>query len=70
MVTTLQGDSSYTSNLTSGFNVATSGAATSTGTFVWSGNSTTTSSIHDIDWSNGYSLPGLSSSGLIQTRSN
>ena len=70
VVTTLQGDSSYTSNLTSGFNVATSGAATSTGTFVWSGNSTTTSSIHDIDWSNGYSLPGLSSSGLIQTRSN
>ncbi|MFZ2522151.1 MAG: peptidoglycan-binding protein [Minisyncoccia bacterium] len=70
VVATLLGDSSYTSNLTSGFNVATSGAATSTGNFVWSGNATSTSGVHDIDWSNGYVLPGLSSSGLIQTRSN
>lgn len=70
VVATLQGDSAYTSNLTTGFNVATSGAATSTGNFVWSGNATSTSGIHDIDWSNGFGLPGLSASGLIQTRSN
>jgi hypothetical protein len=70
VVATLLGDSAYTSNLTSGFNVATSGAATSTGNFIWSGNATSTSGVHDIDWSNGFVLPGLSSSGLIQTRSN
>ncbi|MFZ2522650.1 MAG: hypothetical protein WAX44_03980 [Minisyncoccia bacterium] len=69
VVATLLGDSSYTSNLTTGFNVATSGAATSTGNFVWSGNATSTSGVHDIDWSNGYVLPGLPSAGFIKTRS-
>ncbi len=70
VVATLQGDSAYQTNLTSGYNVSTSSAATSTSNFVWSGNATSTASFYDVDWSNGYGLPGLSSSGLIQTRSN
>jgi len=72
VVATLVGDSAYLTNLTSGFQVATSTAASSTSNFVWAGNSTTTSTIGagDVDFSNGFSLPGLPSSGLIQTRSN
>jgi hypothetical protein len=70
VVATLLGDSAYQTNLTSGYNVSTSSAATSTSNFVWSGNATSTSGIYDADWSNGYGLPGLSASGLIQTRSN
>ncbi len=70
VVATLLGDSAYQTNLTSGYNVSTSSAATSTSNFVWSGNATSTSGLYDVDWSNGYGLPGLSASGLIQTRSN
>lgn len=73
IVTKLKGDSAYTTGLTSGFNVATSAGATSTSAdqFTWAGNSTTTADfVNAVDWSNGYSLPGLPSSGLIQTRSN
>ncbi|MBA3733136.1 peptidoglycan-binding protein [Patescibacteria group bacterium] len=70
VVTTLLGDSAYLTNLTAGYNVATSSAATSTSNFVWSGNATSTAGLFDVDWSNGYGLPGLSASGLIQTRSN
>ena len=69
-VTTLLGDSAYPTNLTTGFNVATSSALTSGNNFVWSGNATSTSATADIDFSNGASLPGFPSSGLIQTRSN
>lgn len=70
VVTTLSGDSAYLTNLTSGYNVATSSAATSTSNFVWAGNATSTSGLFDVDWSNGYGLAGFSASGLIQTRSN
>jgi hypothetical protein len=70
VVATLLGDSAYQTNLTPGYNVSTSSAATSTSNFVWSGNATSTSGLFDADWSNGYGLPGLSASGLIQTRSN
>ncbi len=70
VVATLLGDSAYQTNLTNGYNVSTSSAATSTSNFVWSGNATSTSGLFDVDWSNGYGLPGLSASGLIQTRSN
>ena len=70
VVTTLLGDSAYMTNLTPNYFVATSSAATSTSNFVWSGNATSTSGLFDVDWSNGYGIPGLSSSGLIQTRSN
>ena len=74
IVTTLLGDAAYPTNITLGYNVSTSTAATSTNegnfNFVWSGNSTTTSSHLDTDWSNGFGLPGLPSGGLNQTRSN
>jgi len=74
IVTTLSGDSSALTGLTSGYNV---GTTTSTGevgataaNFVWSGNSSTTAARADVDWSNGFNIPGLPSGGLIQTRSN
>lgn len=71
VVTKLLGDSAYpTAVLTSGYNVATSSALTAGSNFIWSGNSTTTSASGMIDWSNGFSISGLPSSGLIQTRSN
>lgn len=70
VVTTVKGDSAYPTNLTSGYNVATSSALTSAQNFVWSANATTTSTTSHVDWSNGYGLPGFSASGLIQTRSN
>ena len=70
VVTTVLGDSAYPTQLTSGYNVATSSALTTAHNFVWSGNATSTSATADVDWSNGYGLPGFSASGLIQTRSN
>lgn len=74
VVTTLLSDSAFPTNLTLGYNVSTSTAATSSSAgnfnFVWSGNSTTTASYYSNDWSNGFGLPGLPSSGLIMTRSN
>ena len=60
-VTTLVGDASY---------VALTAAGSASGNFIWSGNATTTSTYFHADWSNGASLPGFPSSGLIQTRSN
>ncbi len=69
VVTTLLGDTAYPTNLTPGYNVATSSALT-TSNFVWSGNATSTSGTSDVDFSNGYGLPGLPSGGLFQTRSN
>lgn len=70
VVTTLIGDSAYPTQITSGYNVATSSVITTNHNFVWSGNATSTSATADVDWSNGYGLPGFSASGLIQTRSN
>ncbi len=70
VVTTVIGDSAYPTTNTTGFNVATSSSLTAGNNFVWSGNATSTSATADIDWSNGYGLPGFSASGLIQTRSN
>jgi hypothetical protein len=58
--TTLVGDTSGTNT-----------GATSTLTaskFIWSPNSTSTSSYDDNDFRNGYGVPGLPSSGLTQTR--
>ena len=68
VVTSLLGDSAYPTNLTPGYNVATSSALT--GNFIWSGNATSTSGSSDVDFSNGYGLPGLPAGGLFQTRSN
>ncbi len=74
IVTTLIGDAAYPTPLTSGYGVSTSTAATSSTVgnynFVWSGQSTTSSSYYDVDWSNGFGLPGFPSGGLIQSRSN
>lgn len=80
VVTTLLGDAAYPANNNPidtgpGFAVATSGAMTATGettgaNFIWSGNATSTSVTGDVDWSNGYGLPGLGSNGLIQARAN
>ncbi len=36
--------------------------------FIWSPNSTTTSQFGDVDWTNGYGIPGLPSGGLVFTR--
>lgn len=38
--------------------------------FIWSPNSTTTPGVGDVDWTNGYSIPGLPSSGISQSRTN
>ncbi|MDO8552954.1 MAG: peptidoglycan-binding domain-containing protein [bacterium] len=59
ITTTLLGDSSYSTL-----------AATSsvTANFVWSPNATTTSNATHADWTSGYSVIGLPSGGLIQTR--
>lgn len=63
VVTTLTGDAaSYT--------ISQAAAATTTQSFVWTGNSTTTSTFFHADWANGYGIEGLPASGLIQTRSN
>jgi hypothetical protein len=67
--TTLSGDSAYPTVLTSGNQVATSSALTASN-FIWAGNSTSTSASADVDWSNGYSIPGLPSAGLNQNRTN
>ena len=50
--------------------MATSSALTTANNIVWSPNATTTSLTTHVDWTNGYGVPGLPSSGLIQTRSN
>lgn len=64
VVTTLNGDSAAQA-------ITQAVTATTTHSFVWSGNSTSTSNLTgDADWTNGYSIEGLPSSGLIQTRSN
>ena len=79
VVATLLGDSSYSSvaagtptGSTAGYfvNSATALVGTSTNSFIWSGNATSTAGVSDVDWSNGFGLPGFSSSGMIQTRSN
>ena len=70
VVAKLLGDASYPTGLATNFNVGSSTLIVGTNNFVWSGNSTSTSNINDVDWSNGASLPGLPSSGLIQSRSN
>lgn len=74
LVTTLSGDSSALTGLTSGYNVGTTTSSGEVGAtaanFVWSGNSSTTAARTDVDWSNGFNIPGLPSGGLIQTRSN
>lgn len=68
VTTTLLGDAMYPSFTT---NMGTSAAvAATTSNLVWSPNATTISSVTDVDWTNGYGVAGLPSSGLVQVRSN
>ena len=69
--TTLLGDSAYPSLASTPANsafVTGSAALTSDNNLVWSPNATTTAVAADNDWTNGYGLPGLPSSGIIQNR--
>ena len=77
VTTTLSGDAAYPSAI--GYNAyAAGGTAMMASTtpilagnnLVWSPNATTTSGANHVDWTNGYGVNGLPSSGLIQTRSN
>jgi hypothetical protein len=68
VVTTLKGDPSYDA-VANGYQVNTV-AGLMASDFIWAGNSITTAAITDVDWSNGYSIPGLPSAGLSQLRSN
>ncbi len=76
IVTTLKGDTAFHSTANSGFAgvpmlaVASTSLGTSLANFIWSPNSTTTSVVGDVDWTEGYGVPGLPGSGIIQSRSN
>ena len=75
VTTTLSGDSAYVPLIATYVAGGTGLMATSTwaaasANVVWSPNATTTSLSGHLDWASGYGLPGLPSSGLIQTRSN
>ncbi len=61
ITTTLLGDTAYQRAATSTINGARN--------FVWSPNSTTTTSYMGTDFTSGYGVPGLPASGLTQTRS-
>lgn len=67
VTTTLNGDSAYPSLAA---NMGTSATVAPLGNLVWSPNATTTSAAAHVDWTLGYGVTGLPSSGLIQTRSN
>ena len=61
--TTLNGDSSATTTQAV--------AALASSKFVWSGNSTTTpADVGSPDWSNGFGLPGFTTSNIVNSRSN
>lgn len=61
ITTTLLGDSVYSG-------VGTYQTQKEKGYFIWSPNSTTSATKATADWTNGYGVPGLPSSGLTQTR--
>ncbi len=67
VTTVLNADTTALSPL-SGYNMQVA-AASSTNKFMWSDNATTTAGLFDVDWTNGYSIPGFSASGIIQGRS-
>ncbi|OHA27333.1 MAG: hypothetical protein A3C06_00590 [Candidatus Taylorbacteria bacterium RIFCSPHIGHO2_02_FULL_46_13] len=74
----LNGDAAYpaqsgglTSNASTTVTMVDGSAANGANTerdFIWSPNSTTTATIHDVDWTNGFSLLGLPASGISHTR--
>jgi len=73
VITTLAGDSAYPSMAAAfvaggvGMMVTSANAGAN---IVWSPNATTTSLSTHKDWTNGYGVVGLPSSGLIQSRAN
>lgn len=58
---TLLGDAA-TTTAAAGYNTNVAGTVSTY--FVWSDNATTTAGVNDIDWVNGYQVPGLSSTGI------
>jgi len=66
IATTLLGDSTNLAPVM----YSTSTIATFTPKFVWSPNATTTASVTTNDWTNGFSVSGLSQSGLVENRTN
>ncbi len=74
---TLNGDSAYANSYSyqwmwPAYNTvaATTVDSGTSQSFLWSPNSTTSSATSNNDWASGYGVPGLPSSGVIQTRSN
>jgi len=69
VVTTLQGDSRFPANLT-GMGTVQDVSIEPSGVhnLIWSPNSVTTSHKNQADWTNGYGVPGLLSTGISQTR--
>lgn len=69
VTTTLVGDSSYPSLAAlMGTAASVEAGATAVDNFIWSPNATTTSGLNHVDWTNGYNVPGLPSSGIVQSR--
>jgi len=73
--TTLVGDSVYTAGFTPSYSAGGTGLMATSSThvlssnsFVWSPNSTTTSLATHVDWTNGYGVLGLPTSGLSFNR--
>jgi hypothetical protein len=62
--TTLLGDSATSTNQVAGYNMQNANAGGATGNFIWSDNATTTAAATDIDWTNGFQVPGLPSTGI------
>ena len=60
--TTILGDTVQTGQ-TPGYNAATSSGVTP-GNFNWSDNASTTPTVNDVDWFNGFGVSGLPASGL------
>lgn len=72
ITTTLLGDSSFPSTAAAASAnplLTAANAGTAETDFIWSPNSTTTVDRGSQDWTNGFGISGLPSSGLIQTRS-
>jgi hypothetical protein len=64
--TTINGDTAQTGLASGNGNeyIATSTSHVSGGNFVWSDNATTTAAANDVDWFNGFQVPGLPSTGI------
>lgn len=60
----LLGDSAYPTGLPTGFNMGQAATIAGTSNFVWSPNATSTATVNSVDWTNGYGVAGLPSTGL------